>query len=117
MRNHYWFLTGWDYNPSVLVPAAWGDLPLSTRHWDSLNYCAVDLPMFLASHQTDIDDEIVSFTQNGGWQKINNLLPPLIRSDHVHRYFLDTNLVWVDAVQILFHNLKVSLSVLHRDGL
>jgi hypothetical protein len=75
--------------------------------------------MFLASTQTtldDIDDEIVGFTQNGGWQKINNLFPLLIRSN-VNLYFLDNSPIWVDAVQILFDNLKVSLSVLHRDGL
>jgi hypothetical protein len=73
----------------------------------------------LASSQTaldDIDDEIVGFTQNGGWQKLNNLLPPLIRSD-LHQYLSDYSAYWVEAVQIFFDNLKVSLSVLHRDAL
>jgi hypothetical protein len=73
----------------------------------------------LASPQTaldDIDDEIVGFTQNGGWQKLDNLLALLIRSD-VYDYYLGDNLEWVEAVQFLFDNLKVSLSVLHRDGL
>jgi hypothetical protein len=77
------------------------------------------MPMMLASTQTtldDIDNEIVGFTQNGGWQKINNLLPPLIHSN-VDLYFLDNTSYWVDGVQILFDNLKVSLSVLHRDAL
>jgi hypothetical protein len=71
----------------------------------------------LASPHTildDIDDKIVGFTQNGGWQKLNNLLPLLIRSD---LHDLDVSPEWVDAVQIIFDNLKVSLSVLHRDGL
>ena len=75
--------------------------------------------MFLASPKAaldDINDEIVGFTQNGGWQKINNLLPQLIRSD-MKDYFLQYSLDWVDAVKFLFDNLKVSLSVLHRDNL
>ena len=68
--------------------------------------------MFLESSKTALDDEIVGFTENGGWQELNNLLPPLIGSD----YFLNS-IDWVCAVQILFDKLKVSLSVLHRDGL
>jgi hypothetical protein len=75
--------------------------------------------MFLASPQTaldDIDDEIVGFTQNGGWQKLDNSLALLIRSD-VHHSFLDYSPDWVYAVQFLFDNLKVSLSVSHRDSL
>jgi hypothetical protein len=75
--------------------------------------------MFLASSQIalgDIEDEIVGFTQNGGWQKINNLLPRLIRSD-VEDFFFQNRGTWVDGVQFLFDNLKVSLFVLHRDGL
>jgi hypothetical protein len=70
----------------------------------------------LASPKTaldDIDDEIVGFTQNGGWQKLDNLWPLLIRSGWIMQYLND----WMDAVQTVFDNLKVSLSVLHRDGL
>ena len=74
-------------------------------------------PFFLRTLQTALDDpEVVGFEQTGGWQKINSLLPLLIRLD-VHEYFLRIRLDWVCAVQILFDKLKVSLSVLHRDGL
>jgi hypothetical protein len=72
--------------------------------------------MFLASPKTaldDIDDEIVGFTQNGGWQKLENLWPLMIDMNSIGRRLQD----WMDTVQIVFDNLKVSLSVLHRDGL
>ena len=74
--------------------------------------------MLLTGPQTaldDIDDEIVGFTQNGGWQKLNNLLLQVMRSG-MQEYSCDDCPDRVDAVQILFDELKVSLSVLHRDG-
>jgi hypothetical protein len=59
----------------------------------------------LASPQTapdDIDDEIVSFTQNSRWQKLDNLWPLLICSGWIMQYLND----WMDAVQTFFDLVK-----------
>ncbi|KAJ2935589.1 hypothetical protein H1R20_g1505, partial [Candolleomyces eurysporus] len=63
------------------LPAEWEELPLPELHRRSLMEAVEDLPIFLNRVDCDIDeDEVVGFTQNGGWQKINNLLPLLNRS-------------------------------------
>jgi hypothetical protein len=42
----------------------------------SLKEAVQKLPTYLR-HALALDDEVVGFTQNGGWQRITNLLPLL----------------------------------------
>ncbi|KAJ2917298.1 hypothetical protein MD484_g3128, partial [Candolleomyces efflorescens] len=62
--------------PLGSLPAKLGEIPLLRRCLED----AVDnLPHFLASPTTALDDEeVVGFTQNGGWQKVDKLIPPLM---------------------------------------
>jgi hypothetical protein len=61
----------------------------------------------LGSPQTALDDdEVVDFTQNGGWQKINNLLVLLYRYS---RWFRDQPFgSWISCLQGISDRLKVS---------
>ncbi|KAJ2935590.1 hypothetical protein H1R20_g1506, partial [Candolleomyces eurysporus] len=59
------------------LSAEWEDLPLPKLHRRSLQEAVEDLPSFLSAVDAIDDDEVVAFTQNGGWQKINSLLPLL----------------------------------------
>ncbi|KAJ2930614.1 hypothetical protein H1R20_g6485, partial [Candolleomyces eurysporus] len=61
------------------LPAKWENLRLPLLHRRSLKEAIEDLPSFMSS-ATAIDDEVAGFTENGGWQKIDRLLPPLCRS-------------------------------------
>ncbi|RXW13665.1 hypothetical protein EST38_g12189 [Candolleomyces aberdarensis] len=61
------------------LPAKWEDLPLPKLYRRSLKEAVECLPNFLKGALAIDDEEVVSFTQNGGWQKINNLLPLLHR--------------------------------------
>ncbi|RXW12696.1 hypothetical protein EST38_g13159 [Candolleomyces aberdarensis] len=59
------------------LPAKWEELPLPVLYRRSLKAAVGDLP-FIIGH-LGATDEVLAFTQNGGWQKINNLLPLLYR--------------------------------------
>ena len=62
------------------VPAKWEELPLSELSRHCLQAAINYLPYFLNS-TTGIDDgEVRDFTQNGGWQKLDSLLPLLHHS-------------------------------------
>ncbi|KAJ2912172.1 hypothetical protein MD484_g8241, partial [Candolleomyces efflorescens] len=56
------------------LPTKWEDVSLSELHRHCL-WCAVrDLPRFLANRMvTALDDEVVGFTQKGGWQKVDKV--------------------------------------------
>ncbi|KAJ2919645.1 hypothetical protein MD484_g816, partial [Candolleomyces efflorescens] len=57
------------------LPAKWGLLPLPELQRGCLRDAVEDLPLFLASPTTALDDdEVVGFTQNSGWQKVDKLL-------------------------------------------
>ncbi|RXW20303.1 hypothetical protein EST38_g5560 [Candolleomyces aberdarensis] len=73
------------------LPAEWDELPLPKLYRRSLEEAVDDLPSFLSGVHA-IDDEVVHFTQNGGWQKINSLLPPLYRTG---RYFSTSSRNWI----------------------
>jgi hypothetical protein len=49
-----------------------------------------------------IDDEVVGFTQNGGWQKIDTVLPLVYG---LNRFMPRT---WMDNLRCFANNLKVS---------
>jgi hypothetical protein len=66
------------------------------------------LPFFLTSAQTALDDgEVVGFTQNGGWQKVDNLVPLLYRFKGWFSYHCEN---WISAVREISDCLKVSHS-------
>ncbi|KAJ2917312.1 hypothetical protein MD484_g3118, partial [Candolleomyces efflorescens] len=59
------------------LPANWDEFSLSELHRRCLKDAVEDLPHFLASPTAALDDAVVGFTQNGGWQKVDKLLPLL----------------------------------------
>ncbi|KAJ2929821.1 hypothetical protein H1R20_g7267, partial [Candolleomyces eurysporus] len=61
------------------LPIKWSELPLRLLYRCCLMEAVEDLPFFLSSVPSAIDEEVVGFTHNGGWQKIDNLLPLLYR--------------------------------------
>ncbi|KAJ2929823.1 hypothetical protein H1R20_g7264, partial [Candolleomyces eurysporus] len=61
------------------LPAQWDELPLPVLHRRLLRETLEDLAPFLSHAPALGDDEVVGFTQTGGWQKINDLLPLLYR--------------------------------------
>jgi hypothetical protein len=63
-----------------------------------------DLPVLL-NYAPVIDDEVVGFTQKGGWQKINNLLPLLYGPD---TWLFNSFDGWIDALHDFTDRLKVS---------
>ncbi|RXW13666.1 hypothetical protein EST38_g12188 [Candolleomyces aberdarensis] len=77
------------------LPAKWEELPLLKLYRDSLKEAVEDLPSFLNSAPAIDDEEVVGFTQNGGWQKINNLLP-LLYFVHTQFYGGDS---WMGALR------------------
>ncbi|KAJ2925064.1 hypothetical protein H1R20_g12040, partial [Candolleomyces eurysporus] len=62
------------------LPAKWEELTLSAIERRSLRAAIEDLPLFLTG-ATSIGGEVFEFTQNSGWQKINNLWPLIYRSE------------------------------------
>jgi hypothetical protein len=98
------------FNPSVLVPAKWEELPLSVLHRESLRRAVINLPLSLGNPKTALDDdEVVGFTQHGGWQKINSLLS--LQLQYRQGSWFYTNLGgWIDAVRDISDFLKVSHS-------
>ncbi|RXW15557.1 hypothetical protein EST38_g10295 [Candolleomyces aberdarensis] len=85
------------------LPAKWDELPLSVLRRSSLKETVEDLPLFLDSAPALTDDEIVGFTRNGGWQKINNLLPLLYRSGG---WFFDQFEDWIRFLDRFAGDLK-----------
>ncbi|KAJ2924165.1 hypothetical protein H1R20_g12930, partial [Candolleomyces eurysporus] len=61
------------------LPARWEELPLPKLYRRSLEDAVDGLPSFLGGANAIDGDEVVRFTQNGGWQKIDSLLPLLHR--------------------------------------
>ncbi|RXW19405.1 hypothetical protein EST38_g6439 [Candolleomyces aberdarensis] len=85
------------------LPAKWEQLPLPALSKHSLREAVEDLPSFLNGADGIDDDEILAFTQNGGWQKINNLLPLLYRPGrYLSNYFQD----WIGALRNLTDRLE-----------
>ena len=62
------------------------------------------LPYFL-NNALGIDDEVEDFTQDGGWQKLDNLLPLLHRSGG----WLGGLESWIDYLDQFAYTLNVSL--------
>ncbi|KAJ2926454.1 hypothetical protein H1R20_g10638, partial [Candolleomyces eurysporus] len=62
------------------LPSKWEELPLPVLYRRSLQVAVEDLPLILGI-AGGIDDEVLEFTQNGGWQKMDSLLPLLYRLD------------------------------------
>jgi hypothetical protein len=60
------------------------------------------------------DDEVVGFTQNGGWRKVDNLLPLL---HPVETSFCEFRGIWIRAVRNFSDHPKVRHSFLRRDSL
>ncbi|KAJ2913271.1 hypothetical protein MD484_g7154, partial [Candolleomyces efflorescens] len=60
------------------LPAQWKELPLSELHRRCLMSAVAYLPIFLAGLASRDDDEVVGFTQNGGWQKVDKLFSLLL---------------------------------------
>ena len=74
----------------------------------------MDLPFFLDRAPTVDDGEVVRFTQNGGWQKIDNLLPLLYcKGSWLLREFR----YWINALQEFAKRLKVSHTSWRRGSL
>jgi hypothetical protein len=74
----------------------------------------VELLPFSLRNVPDIDAEVVSFTQNGGWQKIDAIWPLLYsRSVWLRRLFAR----WTDSLRDVADRLKVSRSSLRSGGL
>ncbi|RXW17449.1 hypothetical protein EST38_g8407, partial [Candolleomyces aberdarensis] len=82
------------------LPAKWEELPLPDLYRHSLQEAVKDLPSFLKDAPAIDDEEVVGFTQNGGWQKINNLLPLLCNTSP---WIGDD---WIEALQKLTDRLK-----------
>ncbi|KAJ2915217.1 hypothetical protein MD484_g5212, partial [Candolleomyces efflorescens] len=83
------------------LPAKLGELPLSELHRSCLKNAVDDLPRLLASPTTALDDdEVVGFTQNGGWQKVDKLLPLVILHPP---YYID---FWYPSVHLVSDKLK-----------
>ncbi|KAJ2921767.1 hypothetical protein H1R20_g15325, partial [Candolleomyces eurysporus] len=87
------------------VPDKWEELPLPELYRHSLKEAVNLVLSFLSgAHAIDVDDEeIVGFTENGGWQKINSLLPLLGRTNiHLWDYFDK----WIAALLYFTDRLK-----------
>ncbi|KAJ2927984.1 hypothetical protein H1R20_g9107, partial [Candolleomyces eurysporus] len=89
------------------LPVEWEELPLPKLYRHSLEEAVYYLPSFLSDIDGIDDDEVVGFTQNGGWQKINNLLPLLFRSVRYSRDRFDR---WITALHYLTDRLKARKS-------
>jgi hypothetical protein len=69
----------------------------------------------LGSPKTAIDDdEVVGFTQNGGWQKVDKVLVLLYRCSE---WFRDEFVAWISKLRTISDGLKVSHSFLRRGSL
>ena len=97
---------------SSLVPEKWKELPLPVIYRRSLMGAVEDLPVLL-NYAPAIDEEVEGFTQNGGWQKINNLLPLLYGPD---TWLFNSFDGWIDALNHFTDQLKVSHSSLSSAG-
>ena len=75
----------------------------------SLEEAVEDLPFFLNKAPAIDDDGVVGFTQNGGWQRINNVLPLLYHRD---KWLFDEFRYWIGALREFANHLKVSHSSL-----
>ncbi|KAJ2926462.1 hypothetical protein H1R20_g10636, partial [Candolleomyces eurysporus] len=84
------------------LPAKWKELPLPVLQRCSLKAAVEDLPTILCIAR-DSDDEVFEFTQNGGWQKMDNLLPLLYRSNGW--FFRDFD-VWIERLNHYASKLK-----------
>jgi hypothetical protein len=74
----------------------------------------VELLPFALRNAPAIDDEVVSFTQSGGWQKLEILWPLLYRRRGWLRVFFAD---WTSSLHNIADRLKVSRSSLRRGGL
>ena len=83
------------------------DPSLPALHRDCLGEVVKYLPFCLRSIP-GIDNDVVGFTRNSGWQKIDDLMPSLVCSDDCIQ-FGD----WIDALRDLTEHLEVSRSFFH----
>ena len=59
------------------MPDGWEELPLPESPRLSLRVAVWLLPHILGLAETALfENELVAFTQNGGWHKLDKLLPP-----------------------------------------
>ena len=91
----------------------WDELSLPELYKRSLKEAVQDLPCFLYNYPAN-DEEVVSFTQNGGWQKIDYLLPVLYRSS---TWFFNAFEFWIGPLCKFSDGLQVSRSSLCRGSL
>jgi hypothetical protein len=70
----------------------------------------------MRSRKTGLDDDVVGFTQNGGWQKVDKMLPLLYSFSGWFRGSSSFG-SWISRLQKIFDRLKVSHPFLHRGSL
>jgi hypothetical protein len=87
-------------------PTKWEELPLPALH---IRNAVRHLARFLARAH-DIDEEVVDFTENGGWQKIESVLP-LMFNCHLRLKS------WIQCLRHFTSALKVSIFFLRRGNL
>ncbi|RXW13459.1 hypothetical protein EST38_g12393 [Candolleomyces aberdarensis] len=86
------------------LPVEWEKLPLPELYRGSLQAAVAILPSFFNGADAINDEEVVDFTQNGGWQKINNLLPLLQRKGNWFYLILEH---WIEPLEKFADHLKV----------
>ena len=89
------------FNPLFLVTTKWEKLPLPERSKRALQEAIKFLPFFLRDAD-GIDGEVFDFTQKGGWQKLDTLLPLLYRSTGW------SGRPWISHLGLVLDELKVS---------
>ncbi|RXW18416.1 hypothetical protein EST38_g7433 [Candolleomyces aberdarensis] len=57
------------------MPDRWEELPLPKSPWDSSRAVIERLAFSLSTAASALDHEVADFTQKGGWEKIDKLLP------------------------------------------
>ena len=89
------------------MPDRWEDLPIPEPSRLPLKIAVRVLPFFL-SKTTAIDDEVVEFTRNGGWRKLDSLFPllcGLAETDGVPIGYFEG---WIQSLRQFTANVKVS---------
>ncbi|KAJ2925065.1 hypothetical protein H1R20_g12041, partial [Candolleomyces eurysporus] len=84
------------------LPAKWEELTLPAIDRSSLRLAVLALPLFL-NGATSMSGEVSEFTQNGGWQKINNLVPLIYRLEGwLFQQFYD----WINPLELFADRLN-----------
>ncbi|RXW18054.1 hypothetical protein EST38_g7798 [Candolleomyces aberdarensis] len=90
------------------LPDKWEELPLPKPQRDCLREAIKSLPPFLCKAAASLDDdEVVDFTQKGGWPKLDKLLPLVYRT----RSSPNMRAFWINYL----HTLTLSLNPRHPE--